>query len=61
MQKHYLLAGSAATRWPDLFCDVGTKVQSQPTQEYPMISLMGGILKNDINELIYKTEIDSQI
>ena len=25
-----------------------------------MISLTGGILKNDTNELIYKTEIDSQ-
>ena len=25
-----------------------------------MIPLIGGILKNDTNELIYKTEIDSQ-
>ena len=25
-----------------------------------MISLIGGILKKDINELIYKTEIDSK-
>ena len=25
-----------------------------------MISLTGGILKKDINELIYKTEIDSK-
>ena len=26
-----------------------------------MISLICGILKNDTNELIYKTEIDSQL
>ena len=29
--------------------------------KYHIISLTCGILKYDINELIYKTEIDSQI
>ena len=30
-------------------------------EKHHMLSLVCGILKNDTNELIYKTEIDSQI
>ena len=30
------------------------------SDKYHMISLICGILKNDTNELIYKTQIDSQ-
>ena len=34
---------------------------SQTEKDKYMVSLICGILKNDTNELIYKTEIDSQI
>ena len=37
-----------------------TKWSKSDKDKYHMISLICGILKNDTNELIYKTEIDSQ-
>ena len=37
------------------------KVSQTEKDEYHMISLIHGILKNGTNELIYKTEIESQI
>ena len=55
-EKHCLL--KAVPPWPDLSCDVGTKVQSHPAEKYPMISLICGILKDYINDLIYKAKTD---
>ena len=49
---------SAAT-WMNLEIIIQSEVR-QRKDKYHMISLTGGILKNDINELIYKTETDSQ-
>ena len=40
--------------------DYHTKWSKSGKDKYHMISLICGILKNDTNELIYKTEIDSQ-
>ena len=37
-----------------------SEVSQTEKDKYQMISLICGILKNDTNELIYKTEIDSQ-
>ena len=41
--------------------DYHTKWSQTEKDEYHMISLICGIEKNDINELIYKIEIDSDI
>ena len=53
--------------WNNPFCskidgprDYHIKWNKSEKDQYHMISLTGGILKNDTNELIYKTEIDSQ-
>ena len=44
----------------DLEIAILSEVSQPEKDKYHMISLICGILKNDINELIYKTEIDSQ-
>ena len=45
----------------DLEIIILSEVNQTEKDKYPMIWLIGGILKkNDTNELIYKTEIDSQ-
>ena len=40
--------------------DYDTKCRKSGKDKYHMISLICGILKNDINELTYKTQIDSR-
>ena len=47
-----------AATWVDLKITILSEVRK--TDKYHMISLICGILKNDTNELIYKTERDSQ-
>ena len=44
----------------DLEISILSEVNQAEKSKYHMISLTSGILKNDLNELIYKTEIDSQ-
>ena len=46
-----------AATWVDLKITILSEVRQ--TDKYHMISLICGILKNDTNELIYKTERDS--
>ena len=50
---------STAT-WTDLEVIVLGEVSQTQKDEYHMILLRCGILKNYTNELIYKTETDSQ-
>ena len=45
--------------WMDLEIIIPSEVKSEKNK-YHMISLTCGILKNDTNELIYKTKTDSQ-
>ena len=40
--------------------DYHTKWSKSDKDNYHITSFISGILKNDTNELIYKTEIDSQ-
>ena len=47
--------------WMDLEILILSEVSQSEKDKYHMISLICGILKNDTNELIYKTEIDSQL
>ena len=49
-----------AASWMDLEIIILSEVSQTEKDKYHTISLIGGILKNDTNELIYKTEIDSQ-
>ena len=51
---------SFAATWMDLEITILSKVSQTEKDKYHMISLLCGILKNDTNELIYKTEIDSK-
>ena len=51
---------SFAATWMDLEISILSEVNQAEKSKYHMISLTSGILKNDLNELIYKTEIDSQ-
>ena len=44
----------------DLEMIILSEVSYTEEDKYHMISLICGILKNDTNELIYKTEINSQ-
>ena len=44
--------------WMDLEIITLSEVSQTEKGKYHMISLLGRILKNDTNELIYKTEID---
>ena len=47
-------------RWMDLESVIQSEVSQKEKDKYHMISLICRIYKNDTNELIYKTEIDSQ-
>ena len=47
-----------AATWIDLEIVIFSEVSQPEKDKYHMISLMCGILKNDTNKLIYKTEID---
>ena len=49
-----------AATWMDLEIIILSEVSYTEEDKYHMISLICGILKNDTNELIYKTEINSQ-
>ena len=63
--EYYLL--SHKKEWNIAICsnmdgprDYHTEWSQTEKDKYPVISLICGIQKNDTNELIYKTEIDSQ-
>ena len=47
--------------WVDLEIIIQSEVSQAEKDKYHMISLICGILTNDTNELIYKTEIESQM
>ena len=49
-----------AATWMDLEVIILSEEGQTEKDKYPMTSLICGILKNDTNELIYKTEVDSQ-
>ena len=49
-----------AAIWMDLEIIILSELSETEKNKYHIISLICGILKNDINELIYKTEIESQ-
>ena len=49
-----------AATWMDLEIIILSEVSQTEKDSYHMISLICGIFKKDTNELIYKTEIDSQ-
>ena len=55
IKKHEIMPFAA--RWMDLKIIILSKVRERQKQ----ISLMWNLIKNDTNELIYKTEIDLQI
>ena len=50
-----------AATWMDLKIVILSEVRQTEKDKYHMISLIRGILKNGTNELIYKTEIESQM
>ena len=49
-----------AATWMDLEMIILSKANQTEKDKYHMISLICGIQKHDTNELIYKTETDSQ-
>ena len=49
-----------AATWMDLEIIILSEVSQTEKDKYCMISLICGIQKDDTNELIYKTETDSQ-
>ena len=49
-----------AATWMDLEIIILSEVRQTEEDKYHMISLISGILKNGTNELIYRTERDSQ-
>ena len=49
-----------AATWIDQGIIILSGVSQLEKDKYHMISLVCGILKNDTNEFIHKTEIDSQ-
>ena len=49
---------SSAT-WTDREIIILSEVKSEEKDKYHMISLICGIFKNDINELVYKTDMYS--
>ena len=51
---------SVAVTWTDLEIITLSEVNQTKKDKYHIILLICGILKNDTNELIYKTEVDSQ-
>ena len=50
-----------AATWMDLAIVILSEISQTETEKYHMTSLICGILKNGTNELIYKTEIESQM
>ena len=52
---------SFAATWRDLETVILSEASQTEKDKYPMILLICGILKNGANELIYKTEIESQM
>ena len=50
-----------AATWMDLEIIILSDVSQTEKDKYHMISLICGILKNDTNELIYKTKTESQM
>ena len=50
-----------AATWMDLEIILLSEVSQAEKDKYYMLSLICGILKNGTNELIYKTEIESQM
>ena len=58
MKKNEIMPFAAT--WMDLEIIILNEVSETEKDSYPMISLICGILKNDIDELICKAEIDSQ-
>ena len=49
-----------AATWMDLEIFILSEVSQKEKDKYYMVLFIRGISKNDTNELIYKTEIDSQ-
>ena len=49
-----------AATWLDLEIVILSEVSQTEKEKYRMILLICGIFKNDTNELIYRTETDSQ-
>ena len=49
-----------AATWMDLESIILSEISQTEKDKYHMISLTCGILKNDTDELIYKTEKDPQ-
>ena len=49
-----------AITWIDLEIVILSEVNQTEKEKYNVTSLMRGIYKDDTNELIYKTETDSQ-
>ena len=49
-----------AATWMDLEMIIISEVSQTEKDKHHMISIICGLLKNDTNELIYKTETDSQ-
>ena len=52
--------GSSVETWMELQTVIQTKVTQKEKDKYHIISLICGIFKNDTNEPIYKTEMNSQ-
>ena len=50
-----------AATWMDLEILILSEVSQTEKDKYHIISLICGILKNGTSELIYKTEIESQM
>ena len=51
----------SATIWMNLEVIILSEVNQTEKDKYHMVSLICGIFKNDTNECISKTEIDSQV
>ena len=50
----------SAAIWMDLEIVILSEVRQTEKEKYHMISFIWRVLKNDTNELIYKTKTDSQ-
>ena len=50
-----------AATWVDLETLILSELSQKEKDKYHMVSLICGIFKNDTNECISKTEIDSQV
>ena len=59
IKKSEIMPSAAA--WMDLEIIILSEVSQTEKHKYHMISLKCRILKNDTNELIYKTETDSDL